>query len=88
MLRVTVAPDGTAGAVDVESSSGHPFLDRAAVEAVSEWRFKPDRLDGEPVSGQALIPIIFVLRDEGFDWANSQLYLYQQRVFQLGPSVF
>jgi bla regulator protein BlaR1 len=34
----------------VYKSSGHPDLDQAALDAVSQWRFKPATLDGKPVA--------------------------------------
>lgn len=39
--------------------SVHPALDRAAVEAVSRWRFKPGTRKGEPVPYRMRIPITF-----------------------------
>lgn len=34
----------------IEKSSGHPGLDQAAIDAVSQWKFKPATLHGEPVA--------------------------------------
>ncbi|HUP29912.1 MAG TPA: TonB family protein, partial [Usitatibacter sp.] len=57
MLRVRVAASGDPREVRVESSSGSERLDRAAVEAVRHWRFAPARRGGEPIDGEALVPI-------------------------------
>jgi protein TonB len=39
--------------------SGEPVLARAALEAVSQWRYKPYYLDGAPVEIQTQITINF-----------------------------
>ncbi len=41
--------------------SGHPLLVKAATEAVSQWRFKPTVLAGEPVEVETEIDVIFKL---------------------------
>jgi protein TonB len=61
ILRVVVGPDGLPQTVAVERSSGHPDLDRAAVEAVQRWRFRPATEGGMPVTGTARVPIHFVI---------------------------
>jgi protein TonB len=38
---------------------GSPVLARAAVEAVSQWRYKPYYLDGAPVEIQTQITVNF-----------------------------
>jgi protein TonB len=45
MLRVEVLPDGNAGRVSVQRTSGHAILDDAALTAVQRWRFSP-AMDG------------------------------------------
>ncbi len=42
--------------------SGHPFLTRAAEEAVRQWKYSPTVLNGEPVSVLATVTVIFHLR--------------------------
>jgi TonB family protein len=61
LVNVEIQPDGRAGEVTVASSSGHKPLDRAAVQAISNWTFVVDRLDGSPVPTFAAIPVSFVL---------------------------
>jgi protein TonB len=62
MLRVHVLIDGRVGAVEVETSAGHPDLDRAAVEAVRQWRFEPGRRGEQPAAMWVLLPVEFRLR--------------------------
>ncbi len=48
IVSLVVRIDGKPEDVKVISSAGQPF-DRASVEAVSQWRFKPAMCSGEPV---------------------------------------
>jgi protein TonB len=41
--------------------SGSPYLSRAAVEAVRQWRYRPYRLNGEPVEVETQIVVNFTL---------------------------
>ena len=61
MLRVLVQADGTAGEVQVRTSSGFPMLDEAARSAVQTWRFNPATSSGKPVAEWYLVPIVFKL---------------------------
>lgn len=61
VLRVRVDEDGLARDVRVEASSGSERLDRAALEAVRQWRFAPARRGERTVEGVALVPITFSL---------------------------
>ncbi|QXM25468.1 TonB family protein [Elioraea tepida] len=63
VLAVTVSAAGTPSAVDVLRSSGHLLLDRAAQEALWQWRFDPARRGGVPVEEQVAIPITFRIID-------------------------
>lgn len=62
VLRVEVTPGGGAGAVAVERSSGYEILDRAASEAVRQWRFRPAHRGGVPVAATVQVPVRFDLR--------------------------
>ncbi|MCX5823464.1 MAG: energy transducer TonB [Deltaproteobacteria bacterium] len=42
-------------------SAGHEILDRAALEAVSTWRFEPGRREGRAVTMSVEVPVRFVL---------------------------
>ncbi|HXJ80691.1 MAG TPA: energy transducer TonB [Candidatus Methylomirabilis sp.] len=61
-LRVQVLADGHVGEIIVESSAGHADLDRAATEAVRQWRFEPARRGTEPVATWVLLPVQFQLK--------------------------
>lgn len=62
MVRVEVGTDGVPTSVDVAQRSGSRDLDRAAVNAVRQWRFQPAQRDGQPVSGAVTVPIDFKMR--------------------------
>lgn len=59
MVSAQVGPDGVPSGVDVARSSGSRLLDRAAVDAVRRWRFRPAMADGRPVPGRVQVPITF-----------------------------
>ena len=63
VLRVLVKSDGSAGSVEVKSSSGFPRLDQSAIDAVKSWRFNPATLDGKPVDEWYQVPIPFKLQN-------------------------
>jgi protein TonB len=61
-LRVLVDEQGWPREVEVERSSGHRELDRAAREQVlAKWRFHPAQAQGRAVRAYALVPIAFSL---------------------------
>ncbi len=39
-----------------------PLLDRAAIEAVSKWRYAPTRLNGQPIAVVMTVTVTFTLR--------------------------
>ncbi|MFY9268724.1 MAG: energy transducer TonB [Candidatus Manganitrophaceae bacterium] len=63
LLKVTVLPTGRVGEALIERSSGHPDLDRAAVEAVARWTFSPARRGETPVVASVRLPVAFSLRE-------------------------
>jgi protein TonB len=54
-----IAKDGTIQRLQV--LSGHPMLRQAAIDAVSQWVYRPTVLNGEPVEVEAPIDVIFSL---------------------------
>jgi protein TonB len=51
-----------AGAIEnLRVVSGHPLLVHAAIEAVSQWRYRPYILNGEPVEVETQITVRFFL---------------------------
>lgn len=59
LLRIDVDIEGRAANVDVVRGSGSRALDRAAISAVRDWRFRPGQRDGRPVPGVVNVPITF-----------------------------
>jgi protein TonB len=61
VVRLTgvIAKDGTVQRLEV--ISGHPLLQKAALDAVSQWLYQPTTLSGEPVEVLAPIDVIFTL---------------------------
>lgn len=51
-----------AGTIDnLRLVSGHPMLSPAAIEAVSQWRYRPYILNGEPIEVETQITVNFTL---------------------------
>jgi len=63
ILIAQVLPDGRAGEVRIEKSSGYAVLDDSALKTVKNWQFTPARKDGVIVSQAVRIPIDFQLRN-------------------------
>jgi protein TonB len=61
MLFVEVNEDGSVGRASIEASSGYEILDRAALDAVKQWKFTPAQQDGRSVRSEGRVPIEFVL---------------------------
>ncbi len=63
MLRVLVGADGVPQEIQIDKSSGHVVLDRAARDAVMKWRFEPGTRNGVPFAAYGLVPIAFKLTE-------------------------
>ncbi|HUD42486.1 MAG TPA: energy transducer TonB [Dokdonella sp.] len=61
LLRVSVAADGSIERVEIERSSGSSRLDRAARDAVRQWRFRPPLVGGAPAAAVGIVPVMFRL---------------------------
>ena len=59
VLHAIISRQGTVEKLEV--ASGHPMLDRAAIEAVSQWLFRPYILNGQPIEVETQITVNFVL---------------------------
>jgi len=57
LVHIVVAPDGTV--VDARPENGTELLNRAAMEAVKDWRFQPYRVDGTPVEIETTVAVEF-----------------------------
>ena len=62
-VRVDIGPDGVPTSVSLVSGSGSRELDRAALDAVRRWRFRPATIDGLPSVGSVTVPIQFTAGD-------------------------
>jgi protein TonB len=60
VLTAVVSKDGTVKYVRV--IRGHQLLQQAALDAVRQWRYKPQELNGEKVEVTASISISFVFK--------------------------
>ncbi|MFY9730843.1 MAG: energy transducer TonB [Candidatus Acidiferrales bacterium] len=58
-LRAIIGKDGTVRQLEV--MDGNPLLARAALLAVQAWRYRPTRLNGEPVEVETYVTVNFVL---------------------------
>ena len=58
-LQATISKNGTIK--DLRVLTGPAMLRQAAVDAVRDWRFKPDRLNNEPTEVETTINVIFSL---------------------------
>nr|MBO2510759.1 hypothetical protein [Gammaproteobacteria bacterium] len=61
LVEVCLDDRGAQRELKVLRSSGVESLDRAALEAVSRWRFRPETLNGRTVPSRVHIPIEFAL---------------------------
>jgi periplasmic protein TonB len=61
LLRVLVDKEGRTKAIEVNTSSGHDLLDRAAAEAIKKWRFIPALAGTKPIETWVKVPIEFQL---------------------------
>jgi protein TonB len=59
VLAATISKNGTIENLRV--LSGPAMLQQAALDAVKTWRYRPYRLDGEPVEVETTINVIFTL---------------------------
>ena len=59
VLQAVISRQGTIENLRV--LTGHPMLVRAAIDAVSQWRYRPYALNNEPVEVETQITVIFSL---------------------------
>jgi protein TonB len=60
VLKIHISRDGTVK--DEKMLSGNPLLGQAAIDAVRQWRFKPQRIDGHLVEAETVITLFFRLQ--------------------------
>ncbi|MFT3789843.1 MAG: TonB family protein [Rudaea sp.] len=68
ILKVAVDEHGMPTSAEVQSvkpeETAHVLAD-AAIATAMQWRYNPGMKDGMPVGGEVLVPVDFVLTDEG-----------------------
>jgi protein TonB len=66
VLMVTVNPRGEVSNVELIQSAGHnraaKQLDRAAIAAICQWRYRPAMRDGRAVEARVRVPVHFRIR--------------------------
>jgi serine/threonine-protein kinase len=60
-LGAIINKDGTVQ--DLKPLSGNPLLQKAAMDAVSHWRYEPTLVSGEPVEVETEVNVNFVLQE-------------------------
>lgn len=58
-LHVVIAKDGAV--MQIEVVSGHPLLIKATVDAVSQWKYQPTLLNGNPVEVDTIVEVVYTL---------------------------
>ena len=61
LVRIQIGPDGVPTDASIERSSRSRTLDRAALDTVKRWRFRPAQGADGPVAGSVVVPIDFRL---------------------------
>ena len=59
VLAAVISKAGTID--DLRLVSGHPLLAKAAIDAVSQWRYRPYILNGDVIEVETQITVNFVL---------------------------
>ncbi len=62
-IILNIGADGMPKDVRVEDGSGHPELDKAAVDAVKGWKFQAGTSRGKPAETPLRVPITFTAPD-------------------------
>jgi periplasmic protein TonB len=61
-LKVLISREGSALKIEIAQSSGHEILDKAATEAVRNWRFTPAHQGDSPMDEWVQVPVVFRLK--------------------------
>lgn len=62
LVSCTVDTGGQVAATSIKQSSGHPDLDKAAINAVNKWKFKPGTKGGRKVKATCIVPFNFEVK--------------------------
>jgi len=64
MLRLEIARNGQVQGVALVASSGHPLLDREAMETAKKWRYAPISLPNGKATTTTRVPFVFMLQEQ------------------------
>ena len=62
LIVCVVDENGQVASTSVRQSAGHADLDKAAIAAVSKWKFKPATKAGRPVKASCTVPFNFEVK--------------------------
>jgi protein TonB len=62
LVSCTVDDSGRVTATSIKQSSGHPDLDKAALNAVNKWKFKPGTKAGRKIKATCVVPFNFEVK--------------------------
>jgi protein TonB len=62
LITCTVDDTGRVAATSIKQSSGHPDLDKAALNAVNKWKFKPGTKAGRKIKATCVVPFNFEVK--------------------------
>ncbi|MCU0776955.1 MAG: energy transducer TonB [Akkermansiaceae bacterium] len=62
LVTCSVDETGRVVAASIKQSSGHPDLDKAAINAVNKWKFKPATKGGRKIKATCVVPFNFEVR--------------------------
>lgn len=62
LVTVTIDATGKVVGTRIKQSSGQPELDKAAINAVNRWKFKPGTKGGKKVKSVAVVPFNFEVK--------------------------
>lgn len=88
LLKVQVLPDGSAGDLRIERSSGSDFLDSAALEAVAKWTFHAAKRDGRAVGSSIVVPVRFSLDEHAENTGEPSASLTPPTYRRLSPPTY
>jgi TonB family protein len=63
-LQIQIDAQGKVSEVRIAANSGSDSLDRAALNAVRNWRYQPGTHDGQPIGGTIVVSVDFRIPDQ------------------------
>ena len=62
LVTCVVDDSGRVVSTSIKMSSGHPDLDKAAINAVNKWKFKPGMKAGKSIKATCVVPFNFEVK--------------------------